>query len=44
VAILVADIVGYSRMMGADEQGTFALLRTMRAELYIPTRLIASPA
>jgi adenylate cyclase len=26
-AILAADVVGYSRMMGADEAGTVAVLR-----------------
>ncbi len=25
-AILVADVVGYSRLMGADEEGTLARL------------------
>ena len=32
-AILAADVVGYSRLMGADETGTLALLKTHRAEL-----------
>ena len=27
VAILAADIAGYSRLMGADEEGTLAQLR-----------------
>lgn len=27
-AILVADVVGYSRLIGADENGTLARLRT----------------
>ena len=27
-AILAADVVGYSRMMGADEAGTLAALNT----------------
>ena len=30
VAILAADIVGYSRLMEADESGTLAQLRTYR--------------
>ena len=28
-----ADVVGYSRLMGVDETGTLATLRTHRAEL-----------
>ncbi len=32
-AILVADVVGYSRLMRADEAGTLAQLKTLRAEL-----------
>jgi adenylate cyclase len=35
-AILVADIVGYSRLTGADEEGTLARLRALRAELFDP--------
>jgi TolB-like protein/class 3 adenylate cyclase/Tfp pilus assembly protein PilF len=35
-AIVVADIVGYSRMMGADEAGTLALLRERRETLVNP--------
>jgi adenylate cyclase len=35
-AILVADIVGYSRLTGADEEGTLAQLRALRAELFDP--------
>jgi adenylate cyclase len=36
-AILVADVVGYSRLTGADEEGTIARLRTLRSELLDPT-------
>jgi len=36
-AILAADIAGYSRLMGADEEGTLARLKTLRAELIDPT-------
>ena len=36
-AILVADIVGYSRLMEADESGTIARQRTHRAELIDPS-------
>ena len=32
-AILAADVVGYSRLMGLDEAGTLARLRTHRREL-----------
>jgi len=35
-AILAADIVGFSRLMGRDEEGTFARLRTVRAEIIDP--------
>ncbi len=36
-AILVADVVGYSRMTGADEELTLARLRTLRSDLIDPT-------
>ena len=36
-AILAADVVGFSRMMGADETGTLARLKRLRAELIDPT-------
>ena len=32
-AILVADIVGYSRLTGADKELTLARLRTRRSDL-----------
>ena len=32
-AILAADVVGYSRLMGNDEAGTLAQLKEMRTEL-----------
>jgi TolB-like protein/class 3 adenylate cyclase len=35
-AILVADVVGYSRLAGADEEGTLARLRGLRSELIDP--------
>ncbi|MGE5269072.1 MAG: adenylate/guanylate cyclase domain-containing protein [Thiohalocapsa sp.] len=35
-AILAADIAGYSRLMGADEEGTLAALKTLRRELIDP--------
>jgi adenylate cyclase len=36
VAILVADVVGYSRLMGIDEAGTLVQLKTLRAEVIDP--------
>jgi TolB-like protein/class 3 adenylate cyclase len=36
-AILVADVVGYSRLAGADEEGTLARLRALRSGLIDPT-------
>ncbi len=36
-AILAADVVGYSRLMGADEAGTLARLKALRAELFEPS-------
>ena len=35
-AILVADVVGYSRLMGADEAETLATLKGHREELIDP--------
>ena len=35
-AILAADVVGYSRLMGADEAGTLAALKRHRRELLEP--------
>src|SRR5271166_3406468 len=36
-AILAADIVGYSRLAGADEERVLARLRTLRSDLVDPT-------
>src|SRR5271165_595224 len=36
-AILAADVAGYSRLIGADEEGTLDRLRSIRAELIDPT-------
>src|SRR5271165_5185351 len=36
-AILVADVVGYSRLAGADEDRTLARLRALRGDLIDPT-------
>ncbi len=35
-AILAADVAGYSRLMGADEEGTLAALKAHRRELIDP--------
>ena len=35
-AVLAADVAGYSRLMGADEEGTLAALRAHRRELFDP--------
>ena len=37
VAILVSDVVGYSRLAGADEDRTLARLRALRSDLIDPT-------
>ena len=36
-AILAADVVGFSRMAGTDEDGTLARLRALRGDLIDPT-------
>src|SRR5215831_5610929 len=36
-AILAADVAGYSRLMGADEEGTLERLRAIRTELIEPS-------
>ena len=36
-AIVSVDVVGYSRLMGADEAGTLATMRAHRGELWNPT-------
>src|SRR6202140_5049662 len=36
-AILAADVVGFSRMTGADEDRTLARLRSLRSDLIDPT-------
>jgi adenylate cyclase len=41
-AILVADVVGYSRLAGADEDRILARLRTLRSDLIDPTIAIRS--
>ena len=39
-AILVADVVGYSRLAGADEDRTLARLRGLRSDLIDPTIVV----
>src|SRR5205814_5052630 len=36
VAILAVDVAGYSRLIGADEEGTLERLKAIRAELIDP--------
>jgi adenylate cyclase len=36
-AILVSDVIGYSRLAGADEDRTLARLRAPRSDLIDPT-------
>jgi adenylate cyclase len=36
-AILAADVVGYSRLMGLDEVGTLDRLKALRREVFTPT-------
>ena len=35
-AILVADVVGYSRLIRADEEGTLTALKAVRSDLIDP--------
>jgi adenylate cyclase len=35
-AILATDVVGYSRLMGGDEEGTLAALKSLRKSLIDP--------
>ena len=35
-AILAADVVGYSRLMGEDEAGTLARLKQLRQDVFDP--------
>ena len=35
-AILAADVAGYSRLIEADEEGTFGRLKALRAEVIDP--------
>jgi adenylate cyclase len=40
-AILAADVAGYSRLMGIDEEGTLAALKMCRGILLLRKTLIA---
>jgi len=35
-AILAADVAGYSRLIGADEEGTLHIFKTIREEVFDP--------
>jgi class 3 adenylate cyclase len=35
-AVLIADVAGYSRLMGVDDEGTLARLKLLRRELIEP--------
>ncbi len=35
-AILATDVVGYSRLIGADEEGTIAALKALRSDIIDP--------
>jgi adenylate cyclase len=39
-AILAADVVGFSRLTGADEDRTLARLRGLRSDLIDPTNAV----
>ena len=39
-AILVADVVGYSNLIGSDEVGTLAQLEALRTEIIEPQSCI----
>ena len=41
-AILAADVAGYSRLMGADEEGTLERLKALRRELLDPKNRAAA--
>jgi class 3 adenylate cyclase len=36
-AVLAADVAGYSRLMGGDEEGTLTRLKAVRKNLVDPT-------
>jgi adenylate cyclase len=36
-AVLAADVAGYSRLVGADEEGTLRRLKSLQADLFLPS-------
>jgi hypothetical protein len=42
-AILAADVAGYSRLAGTDEDRTLARLRALRSDLIDPTIAVHQP-
>ena len=38
-AILAADVVGYSRLVGMDEEGTIAGLKRLREQVIDPSNM-----
>ena len=42
-AILAADVAGYSRLIGADEEGTLNRLRSLRVAVYQTTTFVVPP-
>jgi len=43
-AIFAVDVAGYSRLMGADEEGTLRQLKAHRKELVAPTTEVSALA
>ena len=43
-AILCSDVVGYSRLAGADEDRILARLRALRSDLIDPTATVSRSA
>jgi adenylate cyclase len=43
-AILVADVIGYSRLAGAEEERTLARLRALRSDLIDPAIAVHTAA
>ena len=41
-AIVCADVAGYSRMMGADEEGTHATFKAHRSAVYPSSSIMAA--
>jgi class 3 adenylate cyclase len=43
-AIVAADVVGYSRLMGRDESGTLAAVQGLSREVVDPQVAVSAPA